>query len=150
MEDDGATDEDITEEELLSDEYVDEYPVDDGDVEDAIVDEAFVVEAAEEIFVAAEDDGDAVVRAAVDEEIAVDIREDTIVEDGDIEDETVEDDEKGELGVTGIAPVPGAWYMSSRYGPPQNSDELPLQGISHPAKPSGARPFPPEKELPQS
>ena len=52
--------------------------------------------------------------------------------------------------MTAVAPVPGAWYMSSRYGPPQNSDELPLQGISHPAKPSGAGPFPPAKELPQS
>ena len=52
--------------------------------------------------------------------------------------------------MTRVAPVPGAWYMSSLYGPPQNSDELPLQGISHPANPSGARPFPPPKELPQS
>ena len=55
-----------------------------------------------------------------------------------------------ELIVIGFAPVPGAWYMSILYGPPQNSDELPLQGILHPEKPSGAGPPPPENELPQS
>ena len=79
MEVDEATDEAAIEDEALSDDTVeeetldvDEYPVDDGDVDDAIVgvidivDEAFVVEAAEEIFVAAEDDGDEVVRGVVD------------------------------------------------------------------------------------
>jgi hypothetical protein len=41
-------------------------------------------------------------------------------------------------------------YKSSLFGPPQNSDWLPLQGILHNAKPSGAGPPPLEKTLPQS
>jgi hypothetical protein len=41
-------------------------------------------------------------------------------------------------------------YRSSLFGPPQNSDRLPLQGILHPVKPSGAGPPPLEKTLPQS
>lgn len=41
-------------------------------------------------------------------------------------------------------------YKSSLFGPPQNSDRLPLQGILHPVKPSGAGPPPLEKTLPQS
>ena len=41
-------------------------------------------------------------------------------------------------------------YKSSLFGPPQNSDRLPLQGILHPANPSAAGPPPLEKTLPQS
>jgi hypothetical protein len=41
-------------------------------------------------------------------------------------------------------------YKSSLFGPPQNSDRLPLQGMLHPVKPSGAGPPPLEKTLPQS
>jgi hypothetical protein len=41
-------------------------------------------------------------------------------------------------------------YKSSLFGPPQNSDRFPLQGILHPVKPSGAGPPPLEKTLPQS
>lgn len=140
----------------MRDAYVDEYPVDDGGVDNAdfgtddIEDEAFVVEAAEETFVVAEDDIDDVVRVAEIGELAANVWEERVAEDGTIEDETVEDESVKELRVIGVAPVPGAWYISILYGPPQNSDELPLQGISHPEKPSGAGPPPPEKELPQS
>ena len=133
--DDGAADEDTIEDELLRVDNVDEYPVDDGDADD--VDEALVVETA----------GEVVVAAAV--EVAADVLEER-TEDGAVEDAAVEDEAVEELGRTGFAPVPGAWYISSLYGPPQNSDELPLQGILHPEKPSGARPLPPAKELPQS
>jgi hypothetical protein len=41
-------------------------------------------------------------------------------------------------------------YKSSLFGPPQYSDWLPLQGILHPVKLSGAGPPPLEKTLPQS
>jgi hypothetical protein len=41
-------------------------------------------------------------------------------------------------------------YKSSLFAPPQYSDWLPLQGILHPVKPSGAGPPPLEKTLPQS
>lgn len=41
-------------------------------------------------------------------------------------------------------------YKSSLLGPPQNSERLPLQGILHPVKPSGAGPPPLEKTFPQS
>jgi hypothetical protein len=41
-------------------------------------------------------------------------------------------------------------YKSSLFGPPQNSDRLPLQGILHPVKPSGAGVPPLEKTFPQS
>ena len=67
---------------------------------------------------------------------------DLVVDEGVVEDD--------ELEVTGTAPVPGAWYMSSLYGPPQNSDEFPLQTILQPETPSGAGPPPPVKELAQS
>ena len=70
---------------------------------------------------------------------------DLIVDEG-----VVEDDDLDELILTGTAPVPGAWYMSSLYGPPQNSDEFPLQTILQPETPSGAGPPPPVKELAQS
>ena len=40
--------------------------------------------------------------------------------------------------------------MSSLYGPPQNSDEFPLQTILQPETPSGAGPPPPVIELAQS
>ena len=65
-------------------------------------------------------------------------------------DEEVAVDEAFVLEDAPVAPVPGAWYISSRFGPPQYSDELPLQGISQPVKPSGAGPPPPVKVLPQS
>ena len=64
-----------------------------------------------------------------------------------LEGTTVDDNFVEEIG---CAPVPGAWYISSLYGPPQNSDELPLQSMLQPERPSGAGPFPPKKELPQS
>ena len=63
---------------------------------------------------------------------------------------TTEEDDDDELMLTGTAPVPGAWYISSLYGPPQNSDEFPLQTILQPETPSGAGPPPPVKELAQS
>ena len=81
-----------------------------------------------------------VVAGDVAEVVAGDVLEGTIVDDGFEE----------ELELIGCAPVPGAWYISSLYGPPQNSDELPLQSMLQPERPSGAGPFPPKKELPQS
>lgn len=60
-------------------------------------------------------------------------------------------EEEAELLLVGdlTAPSPEL-YISSRLGPPQYSDELPLQGILHPDSPSGAGPPPPLNELPQS
>lgn len=67
-----------------------------------------------------------------------------------LEGTAVEDDDFEELLLTGTAPVPGAWYISSLYGPPQNSDEFPLQTMLQPETPSGAGPPPPVKALAQS
>ena len=78
------------------------------------------------------------------------VLEATVLEGIVLEGATVEDGFEEELELIGCAPVPGAWYISSLYGPPQNSDELPLQSMLQPERPSGAGPFPPKKELPQT
>ena len=83
-------------------------------------------------------------------EVAADIIEERAAENGALEDVTRPDGDVEELILIDCAPVPGAWYTSSLYDPPQYSEELPLQGMLHPENPSGAGPPPPEKELPQS
>jgi hypothetical protein len=64
--------------------------------------------------------------------------------------EVAEAEVDGEAVVVVLEATAPNLYMSSLFGPPQYSDELPLQGILHPVKPSGAGPPPLEKALPQS
>ena len=121
---------DIEEETLDVDEAADEATAEDELLRDEDVDEYTV------------DDGD------VEETFVVEAAEGIV--DEAVEDKTVDDESVEELMRIGFAPVPGAWYISSLFEPPQNSDELPLQGMLHPVKPSGAGPPPPVKEFPQS
>ncbi len=88
----------------------------------------------------------AVVGTALDEVVLLVVEGITVDEAFAVEDAAVEE----ELLLIGCAPVPGAWYIFNLYDPPQNSDELPLQGILQPEKPSGAGAPPPVKELAQS
>lgn len=73
---------------------------------------------------------------------------DGIDEDVEITDEDVErsddvdgvvDIDEDVLDVVSVAGTPNS-YISSRNGPPQNSEEFPAQSISHPVNPSVAGP----------
>ena len=104
------------------------------------VDEAGAVDFEELVEELVEEEVEEVVLAVV--EGATEDDDETFV----LEDTTVEDFAE----LIGIAPVPGAWYIFSRYEPPQNSDELPAHCILQPEKPSGAGAPPPVIVLAQS
>jgi hypothetical protein len=55
-----------------------------------------------------------------------------------------------EVVVVEVVIVPPRLYVFNLFDPPQYSDELPLQGMLQPVKPSGAGPPPLENTLPQS